>query len=399
MQSFLAVFSIAVGSELQTPERVVERDISEVVDLPARIVGWMHGYFPGINEHLFRWAACLAIIALGVLLRRIAAALLYKAVRKLAGRARTGIDDEVFGAVKGPVAALIMLWAVFTALAVLNLSPAAERLVAYGTRVAFTAVILWGIVCAGIALLNHFEQVARQRGLGIANLMPLLRKTLGVVFAILAVLVMAESLGADVKTFLAGLGIGGLALALAAQDTIANMFGSFVVIVDRPFLVGDTVRIAGNEGTVEDIGLRSTRLRTADRTLIVIPNKTVATEAITNLSRMPERRVAQSVRLAYGTPPDRLEALLDDLRGLLRTDPDVQPGSGAVNFSDFGDSSLDLQVVYLTRSPDAQKSLDIKERINLKVMRTAAARGVALAVPTTRSVVSHETPGGDGRAG
>jgi MscS family membrane protein len=392
MQSILAEILGAPGSRVLEPANPAGRELSEVEELPARVVGWLHGFFPDVNEDLFRWIACLVIIGLGIVLRRAVTAILYRAVRRLAGRARTGIDDEVFGAVRRPVAALLMLLAVFTALAVLNLPPGAERLVTYGTRVAFTGMLLWAILCAGIALLDHFEDVARQRGLGIATLMPLVRKTLGVVFSILGFLIIAESLGADVKTFLAGLGIGGLALALAAQDTIANMFGSFVVVVDRPFLVGDTVRIAGNEGTVEDIGLRSTRLRTAERTLIVIPNKVVASEAITNLSRIPQRRVSQTVRLAYRTEPGKMEAVLGDLREVLRSDPDVQPGSSAVNFSEFGDSSLDIQLAYFTASPDGQKCLDVRERINLKIMRAVEARGLALALPT-RAVIRQEAPG------
>ncbi len=388
MQTILAQILGPGMTRVADPATAAAREVAEVEELPARIIGWLHGYFPDVNEELFRFIACLAIIGLGILLRRAVTAGLYRVVRRLAGKARTGIDDEVFGAVKRPVAALIMLWAVFTALAVLNLPAGAQHLVDYGTRVAFTGMMLWAILAAGIALLDHFETVARERALGIASLMPLVRKTLGVVFGILGFLVVAESLGADVKTFLAGLGIGGLALALAAQDTIANMFGSFVVVVDRPFLVGDLIRVAGNEGTVEDIGLRSTRLRTPERTLIVIPNKVVATEAITNLSRMPQRRILQVIRLACRAEPQRLEALLVDLRALLASDPDIQRGSTIVNFTDFGESSLDLQLIYFTVNPDGLKSLAVRERINLGIMRAVEAGGLALAVPT-RAVVPH----------
>ena len=200
----------------------------------------------------------------------------------------------------------------------------------------------------------------------------------------------ADALGAHVETFLAGLGIGGLALALAAQDTIANMFGSFVVVLDQPFTVGDAVRIAGNEGTVEDIGLRSTRLRTAERTLIIVPNKTVASEAITNLSRMPQRRVEQTIGLTYDTTPEKMEAILGDLRALIPSDPDVHKGPVTVNFSQFSESSLDIKIVYYTASPDWQKHMDVRERVNLKIMRAVAARGLAFAFPT--QTVIHQGP-------
>jgi hypothetical protein len=174
-----------------------------------------------------------------------------------------------------------------------------------GEQGALTAVILWGIAAAGGAVIDHFAVGARERRLHIAAFMPLIKKTVASFFLVFSILVVLESLGFEVKTFLAGLGIGGLAFALAAQDTIANLFGSFVVVMDQPFYVGEYIRIVSvHEGTVEEIGLRSTRLRTAQRTQIVIPNKTVANEVITNFTRMPQRRVDTTLSVAYGNSPE-----------------------------------------------------------------------------------------------
>jgi len=358
------------------------RSFPSLREWPERLVGWLHGFFPDVSEGLFRWVSCVAIIVLAVLLRRGVAGLAFGLVRRIAGHAKTEIDEKFFNSLKSPLGALLMVWAVYTALSVTRLPPALAEDAGRGAYVAFTAVLLWGIWRAGGTALAHLETQARSRGLGIATFMPLARKTLAALFCMLAVLVIADSLGAHVETFLAGLGIGGLALALAAQDTIANMFGSFVVVLDRPFIVGDMVRIAGNEGTVEDIGLRSTRLRTAERTLIVVPNKTVASEAITNLSRMPQRRVEQTIGLRRDTTPEKIEVILGDLRRLIPEDPDVHPGFVAVNFARFSESSLDIQMVYYTASPDWQRHMDVRERINLKIMRAVAARGLAFALPT-----------------
>ena len=362
------------------------------MQLLERLVDWAHGYFPGISGPLFHVIAGLLLVVVAVLLRHVvAAAVLGRMHRRAAQGGSTG-EEQLVLALIGPMGAFLIVCGIYAALAVFNLPPEAERLAAYGTRGAATVIVLWGIFCAGAAGLGHFEKVARSRDLGIAVFMPLIKKMLGFVFGILAILIVAESLGLEVKTFLAGLGIGGLAVALAAQDTIANMFGSFVVVLDHPFRVGDTVRIAGNEGTVEDIGLRSTRLRTGSRTQIVMPNKLVASEAITNLSRMPQRRVDQAIGLTYDTTAGQMEEILGDLRSLLRDDPGVHPSLVAAYFSAYGESSLDIQLVYFTSDPAWEKHMEVRERVNLKIMRAVAARKLAFAFPTQTVIHGNALP-------
>jgi MscS family membrane protein len=199
-----------------------------------------------------------------------------------------------------------------------------------------------------------------------------------------------KSLGVDVGAVLTGLGIGGLAVAFAAQDTIANLFGSFVVVLDHPFRVGDYVRIGAAEGTVEDIGLRSTRLRSADRTLVVLPNKTAAAETIVNFTRMPQRRIDQKLGLTYSTTPEQMEAVLADLRRILAEDPGVHQDFIVVNFTDYNASSLDIAITYFTADPDFRRHLAVRERINLKIMRAVAARGLSFAFPTQTFHVEDE---------
>ena len=169
---------------------------------------------------------------------------------------------------------------------------------------------------------------------------------------------------------------------MAAQDTIANLFGSVVVAVDQPFKVGEFVRIGGFEGTVEDIGLRSTKLRTGARTVIAIPNKTVAAEAVTNLTRMPQRRVDQTIGLTYDTTPEQMEVVLEDIRRILREDSGVHQELIVVNFANYGASSLDIQIVFFAADPNWAKHMELRERINLKIMKAVLARGLSFAFPT-----------------
>nr|MCU0793536.1 mechanosensitive ion channel family protein [Opitutaceae bacterium] len=248
--------------------------------------------------------------------------------------------------------------------------------------VAFAVVTLWFFLSGFSTLLDHLQESAKQRQMSVAAFMPWIKKSLIALILIIGVLMVAQRLGADVKAFLAGLGIGGLAFALAAQDTLANVFGSVVVAVDQPFRVGEFVQIGAHTGTVEDIGLRSTKLRTPQRTLIAIPNKTVANEAINNFGRMTQRRVEQTIGVTYNSKPEQIEGLLEDIRNLLKTDADVHQEFIAVNFLNFGASSLDIQIIYFTADTDVRKSFSVRERINLSIMRLVAGRGLGFAFPT-----------------
>ncbi len=322
-----------------------------------------------------------------ILLRRVVTNVIFAFFKRLAKHTETTLDDELFAALETPVATTVVVAGTVCALKVLKLSETGDRVLGYGATVAFSLVFFWILLRAFDTILDHLHKVAVTRGMGVAAFMPWIKKSLITVFVIFGTLITIQSLGYDVKAFLAGLGIGGLAFALAAQDTIANLFGSVVVAIDQPFKVGEFVRIGGYEGTVEDIGLRSTKLRTGARTLIAIPNKTVAAEAVTNLTRMPQRRVDQVLGLTYDTTPEQMEAVLADIRGILRADPAVHQDLIAVHFANYGASSLDIQIVFFAADPNWLKHMETRERLNLQIMRAVAARGLSFAFPTQTVVL------------
>lgn len=324
-----------------------------------------------------------AVFLLGALvLRRVVTTVIFGILRKLAARTKTTFDDKLFPALEAPTATLILVVGIVAALKVLKLPASVDRLLNPGATMAFSLCVFWLLLRAFTTLLDHSEQVARSKQMGIAALMPWIKKTLVTIFIVFGVLMVAQSVGFKVQPFLAGLGIGGLAFALAAQDTIANLFGSVVVAIDQPFKIGEFVQIGGNGGTVEDIGLRSTKLRKADKSLVIIPNKTVAAEAIVNLSRFTQRRVEQTLGLTYDATPDQLEGLVNELRDMILAEPEVDRSSVIVQFTNFGASSLDIWVVYNTLGADFGKHLLLKQRLNLKFMRAVAARGLSFAFPT-----------------
>ena len=353
-------------------------------DVLEHFVDWLQWrIFPdGAHSDLIHWIACGVLFLAAILLRRVVTHIIFRGLKKLSEKTETTLDDKLYPALEQPVAAFIMVLGIFGALTVLKLSPAVDALISHGAIIAILAVLFWGLVRAGGAVLDHLEDMAHDRQIGIAHFMPLIKKALAALVIVFGVLMGIKSLGVDVGAVLTGLGIGGLAFAFAAQDTIANLFGSFVVVLDHPFKVGDYIRIGSAEGTVEDIGLRSTRLRSAARTQLVLPNKTAAAEVIVNFTRMPQRRVDQKIGLTYATTPEQMEAILEDIRKILREDPGVHQEFVTVNFTDYSDSSLDIQIAYFTADPDFKIHLAVRERINLKIMGVVAARGLSFAFPT-----------------
>jgi MscS family membrane protein len=390
----------AVVSAQTTPEPAAAAASDATTQAAAAVAGgYAQAEAPDVLEHLVdlvlglfdirssgntptHYAIAALFLVGAVVLRRLVTRLLFGFFRRLAARTRTTLDDKLFPALEAPVGSLIALIGAVAALKVLKLSATGDQTVRYVSTMAFSLVIFWLLLRAFNTLLEHLQGVALERQMGIAAFMPWIRKTLLVVFVVFGILMVAQSLGADVKAFLAGLGIGGLAFALAAQDTLANVFGSVVVAVDQPFKIGEFVRIGGNSGVVEDIGLRSTKLRGADKSLTIVPNKTVASEPVVNLSRFTQRRVEQVLGLTYASSADELQAIMAEFKAIILAREEVDPTSVMVFFRDFAASSLDIWIVYLTKDADFQRHMHVRQDINLALMRAVEARGLSFAFPS-----------------
>ena len=377
----LATLAHAAATAAVTPAHGA---VAATPDLPERLVDLLLAKF-GVSSNgntPTHWTIFACVLIISWILRKFVTTAIFAVLKRLAAHTETTFDDRLFPALEEPFKSLVFVMGSYAALKVLRMPPALSHAVDVTYKVAFPIVIFWGVLRTIDAVVEHLGAVANKKGLGIAAFLPLIKKTVIVLFVIVATLTIIESFGYDVRTFLTGLGIGGLAFALAAQDTLANLFGSLVVAVDQPFRVGDFVQIGAHTGTVEDIGMRSTKVRTAARTLIALPNRTVANEAVINFSRMPQRRIDQTLGLSYDTTPEQMEQFLADLRNLFQADPDLHRESIWICFSGYGDSTLDIEMIYFTASPSWEKHLEIKERINLKIMRLVAARRLSFAFPT-----------------
>jgi len=340
------------------------------------------------------YAIALLITLIAYVLRRLVTTWIFGFFKIFAARTKTTLDDKLFPALEGPVKAVIVVIGTMMSLKVLKLSATADETLGYAYTMAFSFVLFWGFLRTFNTVLDHLAEIARDRQLGVTPFMPWIKKSLFTIVFIFGVLMIAQSLGADVKAFLAGLGIGGLAFALAAQDTIANIFGSVVVAVDQPFEIGEFVRIGSIVGMVEDMGLRSTKIRALDRSLVTIPNKTVAGEIITNLARFNGRRVEQVIGLTYDTRAEQMQEIVDEFRRLILAEAEVDPTSVICYFRDYNNSSLDIWIVFVVKDPDFHKHMALRQRLNLAFMRTVESRGLSFAFPTQTVHVASLPPGG-----
>ncbi|TPV97139.1 MAG: mechanosensitive ion channel family protein [Myxococcales bacterium FL481] len=214
------------------------------------------------------------------------------------------------------------------------------------------------------------------------QLVPIVRAALKVFLVAVCVVMVIQNLGGEVSSLLAGFGIGGAAVALASKDTIANLFGSIVIFVDRPFQIGDWVEIGSHEGTVEEVGLRVTRIRTFANSLITVPNSALTTSAINNWSRMNKRRIKLTIGLTYDTSPQRMRDALEALRDCLRRDARIDQGFWLVNFTDLGPSSLDVFVYCFTVTTSWEEYMQTREELLLAFMDAVSQLGLSFAFPT-----------------
>ena len=186
----------------------------------------------------------------------------------------------------------------------------------------------------------------------------------------------------NVGTLVAGLGIGGLAIALAAKETLENLMGSFTIFLDKPFVVGDMVRVAGITGAVEKVGFRSTRLRTLEKSYVTLPNRMMIDSELDNLSLRTFRRSNFTVGVTYSTTPEQLKAIVADIQDYIDNHPNTNQ-EGKIRFHDFGPSSLDIMVLFFVDTMDWTTYLNVKEEILYKIIEIVKKHGAEFAYPST----------------
>lgn len=338
--------------------------------------------------------AC-AIFLFFLLLRKIFTNYVFSLALKLFSKTDSELDEKILLAFKGPMRFLFVILGFYAALLCLPLDEGRQLLAVKIFRSAIIVLLTWGLYNLQDVHSIFFEKVQEKFDIRFDKiLIPFLSKFFRVVTILLAFTVIFQEWGYNINGLIAGLGLGGLAFAMAAQDALANIFGGIVIILDKPFSIGDWIKTPSVEGTVEDINFRSTKVRTFAQALVTVPNSTLANESITNWSKMGKRRITFHLGVTYTTPRDKLEKCVREIRTMLENHPEIHKETIFVRFDNFGESSLDIFLYFFTVTTVWEEYLRVKEDVNFKIMEILEREGVSAAFPSRSIYFETPLPGG-----
>ncbi|MBN1879140.1 mechanosensitive ion channel family protein [bacterium] len=345
---------------------------------------YFNSFSVGIS--LSRLGFAFLILVCTLIIRKIVDIFIKRGLKKFTLRTRSEYDDLFLNAITSPVSILILVIGGYLAIMSLRLPSEPYNIPMFFTvafRLSVSFIVIWTLYrlsnLLSRVMMGMFAKVDNDMA---DNFAPLISQAVKITIISLGVLVVIQNLGYSIGSVLAGLGIGGLAVALAAQDTLSNLFGTLVMVIDKPFKVGDWVQFRDIDGNVETIGFRSTKVRTWSKSLKIVPNKLLTSEIIENWSEMTKRRVKMTIGITYDSPPEKVMALRDRMEQILRDDPDVDQDYMLVYFNDFAPSSLEIFVYYFTRSTAWKEYLHVRQRINLDFIRAVSELGLSFAFPS-----------------
>ena len=335
---------------------------------------------------LAHWLFSMLALFITVVAQRYIVRIFHAIAQKITDRTETKLDNVLLEAAERPAGLLIFVVGLLISVHLLN--PPADSFPLIGladgagriTSIVIGVWFLWRLV-EGLAA--YFSARAKETDSSLDDqLVPFIAKTMKVFLVLTAVLVVAQNMGYSVSGLIASLGIGGIAVAMAAKDTISNIFGSIMILVDRPFMVGDWIKTPQFEGVVEEVGFRSTRIRTFERTLVNVPNSALANMVIDNIDGRSERRIKMRIGLTYDTTPAQMKAVLAGIEQLLCEHPGVDQSYKLVKFDEFDDSSLSIFLYYFSSSKVWEEYLQVRQEVNLQIMDLLESQGLEFAFPT-----------------
>lgn len=345
----------------------------------------------GLQALVVRGGMVILVVVGLWLAQRALFRLILPRLRRLARSTTTEADDVLLDTVRVPVQLLVWALAVAAASTILWVEPPA-----FATNLTRTLVIVaaFAALYKGIGLIMRSARgLAAITGIHLdEQLLPFLRTMLKALVVILAILTVLGEWQYDIGGLIAGLGVSGLAVALAAENTVANVFGFATIVGDRPLAVGEYISTPDVTGTVEHVGFRTTRIRQLDRALVTIPNSKLAGSVVTNWSRLTQRRLDMTIGLTYSTTSAQMRQLLQRLEALLRSRESIAGDTVNVLFTGFGDSALNVRLIAYVQLPDWMAFMKEQQEIMLQVMDIVAEMGLSFAFPS-RSIYIEQAAG------
>lgn len=343
-----------------------------------------------LGNDTLAWLRAGAWVLGAVVLMKILVPLFIRRVSQWSSRTSTRWDDALVEALRALRWFLIALATLHPASAELELTDTAQRWVSGTATVAF---FLQLALCASAFIhgwIGQVREASLEKDPSTTSALSILSFIARAVAWTLLLLLLLDNLGYDVNALVAGLGIGGIAIGLALQNILADLFASLSIVLDKPFQVGDFIVIDDFSGTVENIGLKTTRLRSLSGEVLVFSNGDLTKSRLRNYKLMKERRIAFTFGLAFGASPEQLEQVPAAVKKLV--DAQEQARFDRAHFASFGATSLDFEVVYWMRTPDYTAYRDVQQAINLGMVRDFAAMGVTFALPTSVLAVGRQDP-------
>lgn len=336
-----------------------------------------------ISESMWRLAGAFGVILLTLLLRKIFVNLIIGLFKRFTSKTETNFDDILLDIFEKPAGFAFIILGIYLAGQIINFSPNVDIFIGRVTRSLVLFTFFWAAYRATNIFAFIFAKFSQKTDTKLDNmLISFLSNSVKIAIAIIGTVSVIQVWFKEIAGILTGVGLGGLVLALAAQDTASNIFGSITIMLDRPFSIGDWIQTPNVEGTVEDMGFRSTRIRTFSHSLVTIPNSVLSKDTITNWSKMGKRRINYRLCVTYNTTPNQIKECIERLRKMLQTHPEIHPDTIFVYFEKFGENGLDIFLYFFTKTTNWQKFLEVQEDTNLKIMNILKELGISLAYPS-----------------
>ncbi|MBT7609012.1 MAG: mechanosensitive ion channel family protein [Bacteriovoracaceae bacterium] len=331
-----------------------------------------------------QWLSIFLIVLIGLILKQIVNLLVNRFTHKLFFKNNIQLTEKKKKRLTFPIGLIViaLTWIILIPLIELD-----DKLLSFLLRMAnilmTVAIVLTAHHIVDVVAI-YFQELAKKSDNKFDDiLVPLLRKAGKTFVLAIGLIAIGNSLSLDMKSLLAGLGIGGIAFALAAKDTISNLFGSLTVLLDRPFRIGDWVQIDGGvEGSIEEVGLRSTRVRTSYDSLVSVPNGTLTNSYIDNYGQRTYRRFSTHIGIEYGTPPHLIEAFCEGIRQIILSHQWTRKDMFHVYLNQLGASSLDILLYCFWKVPNRSTELSERHRLLIDILRLGEEMGISFAFPT-----------------
>ncbi len=332
---------------------------------------------------LGKWLTFLLVFMLFLLLRKQLSKLVTLIALKWVKKTETTLDDEILYVVQRPIAFGMIILGFNVAFSFLHFSSEFSLMISHTMATMTIGLFAW-VLYRIIKLFESSNDLISKRfktdnGITLAKLLLSILKTIVLIIAGMNIL---STWGINITGFVASLGLVGMAMALAAKDTASNFFGSMVLFTDKPFKIGDWIKTPEVEGTIESIGVRSTKVRTFARALVSVPNGNLANAAILNWSEMNKRQIKMTLGLTYSTTASQIKTILAEMRELLKNDEDIHQQTIYIHFTEFQDSALGIFCYFFTKTTKWGEYMQVRERINLELMEIVEKNGAGFAFPS-----------------